>query len=203
MFRKAFFAAAIVLCVTTVASAVPTIVAGDHTFGADSGAQSFYITTTGGQGDEFLGADLYFEILGTGAPIVTGFDMLNDSSLLFFGNNHGTQGGFPDFDPPTTTPAGNVSTLTGSVGPNGNLALVTIDTNGVAAGDYQLVLTHPILGDSDLPPFSVGFETVALLSNGMIHITNVPEPSSIVMGLFAAAGLGVMVIRRRRVRKSA
>jgi hypothetical protein len=40
-----------------------------------------------------------------------------------------------------------------------------------------------------------------ILVNGTITI--VPEPGSIVMGLFAAAGLGAVVIRRRKARKAA
>ncbi len=201
MFRNALLAFAAMLGLTTAASAVPTIVAGEHVAAPNSGEQSFYITTTGSQGDDFQGAELYFEIVGPGAPVVTRFDMLNDPSLLFFGNNQGTQSGIPDFDPPTTTPAGIVSTLTGTVGPTGNLALVTIDTTGVAPGDYPIVLSHPILGDSDLPPFSLGSADTALLSNGIIVFG--PEPSSIVMGLFAVACIGSLAIRRSRTQRTA
>jgi MYXO-CTERM domain-containing protein len=35
------------------------------------------------------------------------------------------------------------------------------------------------------------------------YIQVVPEPTSVVLGLFAAAGLGAVVIRRRRARKAA
>jgi hypothetical protein len=79
----------------------------------------------------------------------------------------------------------------------GIYATLTVTTVGVPAGQYvmdlsatDLLLSDPETGDFVFVPLSFGPLTLS--------IPGVPEPSSIVMGLFAAAGLAAVVIRRRR-----
>jgi hypothetical protein len=52
--------------------------------------------------------------------------------------------------------------------------------------------------NTDFPPLSVG--TGLNIIDG--HISIIPEPSSVVMGLFAAAGLGIVAIRKHRARRA-
>ncbi len=197
MLRKAFLASLAVLCLTAVATAAPTIVAGDWVMGQNT-TTVIQITTTGVQGDEYQGADLQFAIGGglTG-PIATALDMVGPGTV-FNGNNNGQQDyGNPPWQTPGREPQAFITTLSGFVGPNGVLAFVTLDSTGIAPGTYAITLTHPELGPSDLPPF---FTPDTPLIDGTITVT--PEPGSIVLGLFAAAGIGAVAIRRRRARKA-
>jgi hypothetical protein len=77
----------------------------------------------------------------------------------------------------------------------GTYALLTVSTVGVPAGVYSidlssttLLLSNPETGDAEF----------VQLSFAPMQFTIIPEPSSIVMGLFAAAGMAAVVIRRRR-----
>lgn len=80
------------------------------------------------------------------------------------------------------------------------LATIYVDVSTAGVGDWALVIG----GDPDNQPgngaldFSDGGTLQTTLVDGIIRITGVPEPSSIVLGLFAAAGLAAVVIRRRR-----
>ncbi len=78
----------------------------------------------------------------------------------------------------------------------GIYATLTFTTVGVPAGDYIVDLGGTDLfngiDDETFEPFPVPLNAVPFT------ISIVPEPSSIVMGLFAAAGLAAVVIRRRR-----
>jgi len=88
------------------------------------------------------------------------------------------------------------------------LATIYVSTTGVAAGTKWALL---IGGGNDLGPTVVGNQTTpgnlpldfgdggafnTVLTDGIINV--VPEPTSIVMALFAVAGLGAVAIRRAR-----
>jgi hypothetical protein len=78
---------------------------------------------------------------------------------------------------------------------DGIYAVLTVSTVGVAPGTYSFSLegTDLINGlNEDFEPIFVGLQFAPM------QLSIVPEPSSIVMGLFAAAGLAAVVIRRRR-----
>jgi len=197
MLRNAFLSSVMVLCLTVVASAAPTIVVPSFDV-PQNVLHEFFIEVSGEAGDVFMGVNLHLDMRPNGAnpgPLITEFDFLSPG-LLFASNNTGQTGyGDPIVEVPGHTPAYSVTTNTGTVGPNGNLARIVIDTTGIAEGAYVLALTNPFVDESSLPPL-----TGLVLTSGVINV--VPEPSSIVMGAFAAAGLGAMVIRRRRARKA-
>ncbi len=193
--RKALLATLLVSYLSTVATAAPTIVAGDWIMGTNMTAV-IQITVTGDPGDEFQGADLQFAIGGgLVGPVVTAVDMVGPGTL-FNGNNNGQQDyGNPPWQTPGREPQAFITTLSGFVGPNGVLAFVTLDSTGVGPGVYAITLTHPELGPSDLPPF---FTPDTPLIDGTIWIE--PEPSSVLLSTLAIAGFAAVAMRRRRRR---
>jgi hypothetical protein len=77
----------------------------------------------------------------------------------------------------------------------GLYAILTINVGTATPGVYAFDLSGSDLINGlngDFEPIFVDLNAVSFT------VTVVPEPSSIVMGLFAAAGLGAVVIRRRR-----
>lgn len=77
----------------------------------------------------------------------------------------------------------------------GIYAVLTVSTVGVGAGNYALSLAGTDLFnglDENFDPIPVPLQ----LQGATLSI--VPEPSSVVLGLFAAAGMVAVVIRRRR-----
>jgi hypothetical protein len=196
MLCKTILAIMLLISSATAAVAAPMIVAGNHVLLPNTAGQKIMIMTSGEEGDEFQGVDLHLAI-GDGGPIVTGIDLIGPDTLLF-GNNMGQIGYFdPLFDVPTRIPAMTATTAAGTIGPNGVLAVLTLDTTGITPGQYSLSLTHPEIGPSDLPMF---FETT-ILQDGFLTVLAVPEPSSIVLALIAAGALGAATLRRRQARR--
>jgi hypothetical protein len=82
---------------------------------------------------------------------------------------------------------------------HGNIAgIVTIDTTGFGPGVYDLWVgdNNPLFGAGLLGSDWAGTATPTWTEPGSITI--VPEPGSVVLALFAAAGVAGVVIRRRR-----
>src|SRR5690606_30459048 len=149
---------------------------------------------SGDPGEAFQGVDLYLTIGdGLSGPLITAIDVIGPGTL-FNGNNFGQS----DFgDPlPSRTAVALASTQTGTVGPTGVLAIVTIDTTGIVAGIWDLKLTSDLYGASDLPPFNTFDEPMLVLVDGTIGGL-CPEPSSYMLGVLAIAGLCAAVVRRR------
>jgi MYXO-CTERM domain-containing protein len=196
MLRKAFLAIALVASLSASALAEVTIVAGDHVAPA-GGLFTFPIMGVSDSGEQLNGVvlNLVMEPNGSNlAPIVTNVNLI--TGTVFEGNNLGQSDyGDPEFLTPGRTPSYYTGTPSGFV-PTGIVALVTVDTTGIAPGTYELNLVSPIFGPSSV---SAGPEPGGYM-NGTITV--VPEPGSVVLGLFAAAGLGAVVIRRRRARNA-
>ena len=82
-----------------------------------------------------------------------------------------------------------------SVNTAGVYMVLTMTTVGVSQGDYFVDMSATTLSnglDGDLEPIPTPLDAQSFI------LRVVPEPSSIVMGLFAAVGMAAVVIRRRR-----
>ncbi|HEX3727770.1 MAG TPA: PEP-CTERM sorting domain-containing protein [Pirellulales bacterium] len=92
----------------------------------------------------------------------------------------------------TGTPLPNTTT--------GTVVTLLFSTVGVAPGTYTLTLDPTLPGFGEQPSVWGDGTNVNNLTtvSGLLVVT--PEPSSIVMGLFAAAGLCAVAIRKRRAR---
>lgn len=194
MLRKAFFAIALVASLTSSALAVTTISAGNHVFTVNSGLQTFAITASSDSGETLQGIDLY-AVMDALGPIITNVNLI--TGTVFDPNNVGQfDYAMPENMVPTREPAYYTTTASNSV-PTGIVAFLTIDTNSALAGQYTLSLDSPLFG-----PSAVYNQTGAPggFANGSVTLVPVPEPSTIVMGLFGAAGLAAVAIRRRRAR---
>jgi len=197
MLRRVFLVAAALASLSSLASAAPTMIAGHHVLEANTPGQIVPITVSGVAGDVFIGLDLYLSVAdGTLGPVITNVD-INSPGLVFAGNNNGIS----DFGPPYEAPSREVvaitTTVSGTVGPNGTLAFIELDTTGIAPGVYAFSLTSPLFGPSDLPPFSAPDTN---LIDGTLTV--VPEPSTVVLGGLAGLGLALAAYRRRAARTS-
>ncbi len=188
MLRKAFFAIALVASLSTSAFAVTNVAGGNHVFTVGTGFQTFPIIGSSNSGETLAGIDLYLVMDALG-PIITNVNLI--TGTVFEPNNVG-QGNFGAFLAPGLETAYFTTTSAGSV-PTGVVALITIDTNSAAAGQYLLALESETFGPSAVYN-QVG--APGTFTNG--SVTLVPEPGSVIIALFGAAGLGAVAIRRRR-----
>jgi len=78
----------------------------------------------------------------------------------------------------------------------GVYSVLTVSTVGVAPGVYSFSLAGTDLFNGLDPETFEPF--VVPLQFAPMQLSIVPEPSSVVLGLFAAAGMAAVVIRRRR-----
>lgn len=202
MHRRVVLALGLLLCVPAIAQAASSIVVGNHILAANTAGQTIQLNVVG---DIKVGAvDLFMVINGgTGpAPVVTAVDLT--TGTIFASGNTGLGLFGAPYDPPSLLPA--ALTTSTAANPtlypiaNGLLATVTFDTTGVPAGVYSWSLTSHPFGPTDLGT-DANFENIVPdITNGSLTI--VPEPASVVMGLFAAAGVGVVAIRKRRARRA-
>ncbi len=202
-------ALAAVVCLPVTAMAATTLTAGDHSFPVGSGNVTFDILASGN--DPLQGVDIMV-MTGTNggdltastpdAPTLVSVDLVGAGTI--FNPNNNTQG---DVTNGTNIYQGGTATNSGliaSADTNGGiLAHVTIDITGWGAGVYPLWVndSNPLSGGglTGTVLYTTGGAALQLAStNGSITLTAVPEPSSIVLGLFAAAGMAAVVIRRRR-----
>jgi hypothetical protein len=93
-----------------------------------------------------------------------------------------------------TTGAGFATPAFAEQTTNGVFMTLTVSTVGIGPGTYPLTLDGTIMtwitSEFDEIPVPLQF--------GQMALQIVPEPSSVVLGLFAAAGMAAVVIRRRR-----
>lgn len=190
MLRKAFFAIALVASLSASAFAETNIAASNYVFDVNSGLQTFPLIGSSNSGETLAGIDLYLVMDALG-PIITNVDLINGT--VFQPNNVG-QLDFGAFLAPGREVAYFTLTQAGSV-PTGTVALITIDTNSAAAGTYPLSLYSDIFGPSAVYN-QVG--APGTFTNGSVTLRQIPEPGSVVLALFGAAGLGAVAIRRRR-----
>jgi hypothetical protein len=143
--------------------------AGIHSLAPNTPGQSVQILVSGGEA--VSGIDLFVQVGDGGAtaggddtrPVITHLDLVTDT--IFASNNTGA---FVDSTPllwgATTT------TANGSVSANGVLATLTIDTTGLSAGQFDLLLDPPTTGPTAFADSGVTTSRV----NGSLQIGAVP-----------------------------
>jgi hypothetical protein len=216
MHRKVFLATAMVCCLCASAHAASTIsTGGPYVFTEGTVGNIVLVTVTGGDEVEGMNAVLSISTETTaGLPLITAVDLENGT--IFDGNNDGQVNTDPLGNAngpgvlavPGSRYRGSIITDAGTVTATGLLGTFTISTVGVAPGIYPLYLTKNIgvpmstwnFADVDITVIKDDFSTD---ETAYIEVVAIPEPASIVLGMFAAAGLGFVVLRRRRARKSA
>jgi hypothetical protein len=209
MHRKVFLALAVVACLSAPALAVTTVTAGNWVFLPNTIDNEIKITSTNNAADVTAGMNFVVQIdngVAGAKPIITFVDMITGTP--FAGNNTGQFNTLPSqlptpnpFSGQLTNPGyvytGSVTTASGTVTTAGLLGTIKVSTVGVGPGVWPLRLNK-----TAFPPVAFNFApTAATRIDGTITV--VPEPATVVMGLFAVAGLGAVAIRRRRARKAA
>lgn len=136
---------------------------------------------------------------GVGGDIVTGTIF-----GAFVGHSQPTDNGISNANSlnSMTIGLGGGSVPLGTAGSPSLIATVYISTVGVAPGTSYILTIGGFNSGNDPGPdqgaldFTDGGIFNTALSNGIINV--VPEPSSVVIALFAAAGLAAVAIRRAR-----
>jgi hypothetical protein len=209
MQRKVGLALALLVCLTAVAKADPTITLGNYVLQPNMSGQTIPITVTGIDPNSVNGVVLSVMIDdggpgfgGTVGPTITGFDV--DTGTIWVppnavGHNPPAQfidGGGQLAETDFLTTSGFTSASSGLV------ATLIIDTSGLGAGVHTIRLNGGAISDNTGDTTFTG--TIA--STNLVYnpgtITIVPEPSSVVLGMFAVAGLGAVAIRKRRARRA-
>ena len=222
--QKAVFMSVILVCLSGVdAAATPTIVVGEWFFLDGPAIVSIPINVTGG--DSITGGSFIFEIsqggifpefgsphfqsidmttgtIFSGVPtssIQTSFSTRNSNTHVVLGGAAGGPTYTPTAGPPVKTKETILIPDGGSVAANGLLGTLNISLVGANSGIFELRITNMLTGagggsTTSFTPAGVG----GAFTNGRItwigYIT--PEPSTLVLGLFAAAGLSVVAIRK-------
>ena len=188
MLRLAFVTC-IVLIAAVPAWGDPIILVGEHLLLPDTPGQSIEVSVSGAQAVQGLNLNVQFgpDPYATDGPVLTGLDILTDT--IFAANNTGASNAeqglgidLPMFETRSTT------TLSGTVGADGLLATMTVDTSGLQSGTWTLLLSDTLNGPTDFAGLP------AIITDGSIRI--VPEPATLLMLLT----LGLLACRRRRRR---
>jgi len=189
------------LTLASAAQADMTIVVGDHQLLANTAGQTVQVFLVADAPDIAQGLTFNAQ-LGDGGPDAGGVDVtpLIQGDIVtgtLFESNHNP---VTDTSTPPSVLQLGFATQSGNVNiPVGASLLGTLifDTTGFGPGyTTTLALGNTLLGPTNL----VGSETPLTIIDG--NITIVPEPSSIVLSMFAVAGFGAVAIRRRRARNA-
>ena len=161
------------------------------------------VFTAGATGQGIASNSAY--VGGVGTNIGIGGDILTGTIFSAVAGHGGpTDGGISNSQSINSMTLG-LNGLTAPLGTQGSpslIATVYISTVGVAAGSHWILTIgggnfHANESADEGPlDFSDGSLFNTALTDGMINV--VPEPSSVVMALFAAAGLAAVAIRRAR-----
>jgi MYXO-CTERM domain-containing protein len=196
------------LALPAFAQASVVTITGNNLVAETSGqVVTFLITGT----DAYVAVDWVSSINGGVGPAPAVELVFNDPAAAIPGANLAGSvwaGGSAGINlPPAGTTADSSGLSTGgslqqagaaSTTAEGVFLTLTVSTVGVPAGDYILSFDGTVLNNG-LDPDT--FEPIVVpLQMGpfLLSIPVIPEPSSIVLGLFAAAGLAAVVVRRRR-----
>jgi PEP-CTERM motif len=214
MQRRVFLLLAVIVCVPAFAQAAITITAGNHILLANTAGQPINIMLTSTAGSIYSGTDMRTTIAAAG-PVITHvfgdpagvITPLAAYSGSVWANGSAGIGGSPDGTAPGDTGRRVIGAFAtpgfSNSSASGIYATLTIDTTGVAPGVYAFSLSnHPNGATGVILTNEETFEPENIpdlvLVDGTLTIPQVPEPGSIVLGLFAVAGLATVAIRRRR-----
>lgn len=208
MRRQIALCLAILLCLTAVAQAVPTIVIANHNFEPNTAGQLIPLNVTGIEPNTVNGMTLAVTINGGGVaygglpgPIITDIDF--DSGPTIWVPPSAPTG----HNPPWAIFGGQfaiaeVSTNSGFVAAtNGRVATLTVDMTGFFVGVWTVELIGTMFHETETGDSSfIGNITEQILISGTISI--VPEPSSVVLGVSAIAAFSLVAIRKRRAHRT-
>ena len=184
--QRSLALAVTILAATASAHADSNIVAGHHQLLPDRPGQSVPIQVIGD--DRVAGFELYLAMSGNlPLPSFQGVDCY--TGTIFQGHEAGFYAAASLVDPVMVAQYGVTDTnVAGDVLANGLLATVTVSTEGVSEGTFDLLLAFDFDGTPVAANFA-GFQPT--LSAGTIEV--IPEPASAALLLTAALGL----LRRR------
>lgn len=201
---------AILLCLTAVAQAVPTVVVGTYNLLPNTAGQTITLLVSGIDPNTVNGIVFAANISnggpgygGTLGPVFTAMDWDSGPSIWVSPNaaGHNVPNDFIDAGGQLVT--SDFLTTSGFVtATGGTFVTLIINTTGFASGSYPFSITSGNAIELTVGPtdFTGQNFTSSIQGNGTITI--VPEPSSVVLGLFAVAGLGAVAIRKRRARRA-
>ena len=214
---------ALLLGLTSSALADVVVTIGNHNLLPNAAGQTIQLTVSGISGDttgvapnSVSGLVAAYQTSGGGpgytggspGPKITGIDYNAGPSIWVVPNTPaGYVPGAAFFDGGGQLAQQDLVTTSGHVLVNGGIFVtLTIDTTGFAGGVFPLQM----IGDGAEDGIASNFGASTFLfgqGGGVSNITDgtitiVPEPSSVVLGLFAMAGLGAVVIRKRRARRA-
>jgi len=210
MQRKVGLSLAILLCLSAVAQADPTVVVGTYNLLPNTAGQTIQLFVSGINANTVNGITFAASIDnggpaygGTVGPIFTAMNWDAGPSIWVPPNaaGHNTPNDFIDAGGQLVT--SDFLTTTGFVLTSGGIFVtLSVDTTGFGAGDHPFSITSGTAIEETVGPtdFTGQAFTSNIQGNGLIHI--VPEPSSVVLGLFAMAGLCAVAIRKRRARRA-
>ncbi|MEM6363213.1 MAG: hypothetical protein AAF745_02220 [Planctomycetota bacterium] len=167
---------------------------GDQVLLPDTPNQTITITVSGGDAVQGLNFNLQIDDAGgIKAPAISAVDITGPSTI-FSGNNTGqTDVGTGELIPGSQLGLRTTTTSSGSVIADGTLAIVTLDTTGLASGNFTLNLSSTLNGPTDF----AGIPVDEFQGGGLsIAATAIPEPNLAMTLSIAAASM--MVTRRRR-----
>jgi hypothetical protein len=194
-----------------MAQATVTITLGDHVLLQETADQTFNITITADE--DYAFGDTRTTIEATG-PFITKVNGDTDGAIASMAGTVWAGGGGGISGSPNGTPTigddgrfltWSHNTSSFAVQQTGGIhAIITVSTVGVAPGVYDFTDGNDS-GISELFSAIVSDEGVAVgeLIVEAGTLTVVPEPGTIVLGLFAAAGLASVAVRRHRSRRAA
>ena len=200
MQRRVFLLVGLILALPMVAQAnVISLTGGGNNVVLQPNTADQIITLEITGTDQYTDSNLFLQINNNvgPAPIVTGI-FGDDAGAIPAGNFAGSvwAGGSAGVVLVGLSPgAGFVTAGSAPISSNGLYALLNVSTVGITGGEFPVTFigTDLINGlDEEFEPIYAPLTTVPFT------ISVVPEPSSIVMGLFGAAGVAAVAIRRRR-----
>jgi hypothetical protein len=203
MQRKVILSLGILFCLTAVAQAGPTIVVGNHFLIPNTAGQIIPISVTGIAPNTVNGIVFSVAISGGGpayggalGPVITAMNFDSGPTIWLPPSAPGHNLPSMWFDPGGQLAEGDFLIYSGFVtATSGLVATLTIDTTGFF-GHWTLDLTGGVLDDVTGSTTFTGQNFVGSITNGSIIAE--PEPSSMVLGLFAVVGFGAVVFRKRR-----